>query len=116
MHKKDEMPIAPSNSCKPTKKDESTPSARLPPKPQGMTPNYKLPPRPNHYLPNQPNHQPPPSSNRSAEVRDSSKENLRNIGARLVSDNKSYNAVPSTPSRVGRSSSAQKVVYPHWWG
>lgn len=34
-----------------------------------------------------------------------------------MGDNKpAVPSTPSTPSRVGRSSSAQKILYPCWWG
>ena len=83
LHKKDEIAITPLNSCKPTKKDDiSVPSARLPPRPQGL-PLYKLPPKPSYHIPYSNN-----AVNRSSEVsqRDQSKENLRNLGARIVNE------------------------------
>ena len=109
VHKKDEStPVAPLNSCRPTKKDDnSLPNAKLPPKPQGLPNyNYKLPPKPSYHLPNS-------GVNRSSEVasRDSSKENLKNVGARIVNDVR-----PVMTPKIGRSSSAQKVIYPCWWG
>jgi hypothetical protein len=112
VHKKDETTpsIAPPSSCKPTRKDEaSVPNARLPPRPIGIPNcNYKLPPKPSYHLPNGNS-----AVNRSSEVsqRDSSKENLRNIGARIVNDSK-----PVMTPRIGRCNSAQKVIYPSWWG
>jgi len=84
VHKKDESTpnIVPPSSCRPTKKDDaSLPNARLPPRPIGL-PNciYKLPPKPSYHLPN--------GNNKSSEAsqRDSSKENLKNVGARIVND------------------------------
>lgn len=113
MHKKEETPlIPPINSCRPTKKDEiSLPNARLPPRPQGL-PNYKLPPRPSYHIPMNNS-----GVNRSNDLsqRDSSKENLKNIGARIVNDCKPAVMTPIN-SRMGRCNSAQKVIYPSWWG
>ena len=113
VHKKDESHPHPINSCRPIKKDEpSLPNARLPPKPQGIPNyNYKVPPRPSYHLPNSNS-----GANRSSEAsqRDSSKENLKNIGARIVNNGKPI--MTPMPQRMGRCNSAQKVVYPSWWG
>lgn len=51
IHKKEENPsLVQINSVKPTRKDDiSLPSAKLPPKPQGL-PNYKLPPKPSYHI------------------------------------------------------------------
>jgi len=89
------------------------PVARLPPKPQGIPSyNYKVPPRPSYLLP-----QPNSGSNKSIDIpqRDSSKENLRNIGARIVNDVKPI-MTPDPRRELGRCSSARKVIYPSWWG
>jgi hypothetical protein len=110
VHKKEDSNFNAPPSCRPTKKDEaSLPNARLPPRPQGLANiNYKLPPKPSYHLPSS-------GVNRSSEVsaRDSSKENLRNIGARIVNDGK---PVMTPNPRIGRCNSAQKVIYPSWWG
>lgn len=56
--------------------------------------------------------------NRSSEVsqRQSSKENLRNIGARIVNDCKPVVMTPNPRKDVVRCNSAQKIIYPNWWG
>ena len=115
VHKKeDSYHIPPVNSCKPTKKDDnSLPNARLPPRPQGLpAPNYKMPPKPSYHIPNLNG-----GVNRSSEVssRDASKENLKNIGARIVGDLKPV-MTPNPRKELKRCNSAQKVVYPSWWG
>ena len=112
LHKKDEIAITPLNSCKPTKKDDiSVPSARLPPRPQGL-PLYKLPPKPSYHIPYSNN-----AVNRSSEVsqRDQSKENLRNLGARIVNEVKPV-MTPNPKREFVRCNSAQKIIYPNWWG
>jgi hypothetical protein len=93
------------------------PGMKLPPKPQqgpnnpnnGI--NYRLPPKPSY---NQGT-----SSNRSYEYdnsrsREKSKENLRNVGAQIVQSKEQPR--PPSSSRIGRSSSQQRVNYPSWWG
>jgi hypothetical protein len=101
------------SSCKPTRKDDiSLPNAKLPPKPQGL-PSYKLPPRPN-YLGT------PNINNKSTDAptqREQSKENLRNLGARIISEVKPIALVPPAPKvSMPRCNSAQKIIYPCWWG
>lgn len=117
VHKKDEAPpLAPINSCKPTRKDEiSLPNAKLPPKPQGL-PSYKLPPKPNYHItPSQNNSMVNKSSDISTQ-REQSKENLRNLGARIVNDVKPIIMTPNPKVNMPRCNSAQKVIYPCWWG
>jgi len=104
VHKKEEVSeLKPINSCKPTKKDDSSnPSAKLPPRPQGLFHlPYKLPPKPNNLV-NQVNVSQNNGSNKSIDIsqREQSKENLRNIGARILNDMKPVPMTPVPRSRV----------------
>jgi hypothetical protein len=109
VHKKNENPSVLIPPAKVEKKDEvSMPNAR-PPRPPGML--YRLPPKPSYIHPN-----PSQLVNRSEiSQREQSKENLRNIGSRIVNDSKPI-MTPNLPNKISRSNSAQRVVYPAWWG
>lgn len=84
----------------------------MPPKPQGI-PSYKMPPKPMYHIPLANN-----GVNRSNDLsqREKSKENLRNLGAQIVNDGKPIPMTPNPRKNIVRCNSAQKIIYPSWWG